>query len=748
MPKLSLTLKITTFFIGVSIVTLLFLYMVFYNLFETRLLEAEKRKAELIAQTIEPTLALNHYFGLKDESIQLLQQTLKHQAVLGLEVTINTFMSWKKLPVESDIITINYPIQDSMDKHQTGNITLHYTKEDLTKSLKEVQTTILIYLTLLAVIFVIFALSTRYLLNPLQKIAKEVQTYQPGSSIDFSDIRKEKETQAITEAFKGMLGNIREYTALLERYKLSVDESAIVCRMSVHSIITYANETFCQVSGYDRQDLIGRSFNTLIHPDMSSQIFPAMQEQVRHKQIWKGTLKNLHKDGTAFYVKATMVPILDDHSEIIEVIGILHDITQIIKQQEQISRQTTDFITGLPNRTKLIEDIERLQAPKFALIALDDYNIIKDYYGVQIGNQTITETSHLIQEYLNREDIAIYKLASGEFGLLVGEQVSVDTFKKICADIIHKIDNYIVHAEENSFNISATSGLTFTPDNLLSNASLALMHAKKTRKSHVIFEDTDNLIHHYENNLMWTKKLKAALQEDRIKVFVQPIVNAQTLQTDKYECLVRLQESDGKIISPFFFLDIAKQSKQYHHITRSVIAQSFKAFAAIANVEFSINLSVEDMLHTETQQFLKEQLEHYNIAHRVVLEIVESEGIEEFQEITQCIAELKSLGCKIAIDDFGTGYSNFAYLMQLNVDYIKVDGSLIKEIHHDPNSHIISQTILNFAKELEIATIAEFVHNQSVQDHVTKMGFNYLQGFHLSEPFDIEQLVQNSRTTQ
>ena len=158
-------------------------------------------------------------------------------------------------------------------------------------------------------------------------------------------------------------------------------------------------------------------------------------------------------------------------------------------------------------------------------------------------------------------------------------------------------------------------------------------------------------------------------------------------------------------------------------------------------MDFSVNFSLEDLLHVPTIQFLKSKLDDSGLASRFVLEIVESEGIENFNEVSSFVADMKSRGCKIAIDDFGSGYSNFAYLLQLNVDYIKIDGSLIKGIDRDTNSQIITSTILDFSQQLEIATVAEFVHNQAVLDYVQNLGIDYVQGFHLGEPIPIETLI-------
>ena len=223
---------------------------------------------------------------------------------------------------------------------------------------------------------------------------------------------------------------------------------------------------------------------------------------------------------------------------------------------------------------------------------------------------------------------------------------------------------------------------------------------------------------------------------------MQPIVDSKSMNVDKYECLVRMIDDDGEgVIPPSLFLNIAKESKLYHQITEQVITIAFDVFSRVPDVGFSINLTLDDLLHTPTVSFLRSKLDESGLADRLMIEIVESEGIENFQEVREFVADMKGRGCKIAIDDFGSGYSNFAYLMELNVDCIKIDGSLIKTMDQDKNSKIITSTILDFSRQLEITTVAEFVHNQAVLDYARNMGIDYVQGFYLGEPEPIESLV-------
>lgn len=150
--------------------------------------------------------------------------------------------------------------------------------------------------------------------------------------------------------------------------------------------------------------------------------------------------------------------------------------------------------------------------------------------------------------------------------------------------------------------------------------------------------------------------------------------------------------------------------------------------------DFSVNLSVEDLLDEGIVEYIKHNIEYYNVSKKIVFELLETEGIENYEEVSSFISQMKLLGCRVAIDDFGSGYSNFDYLLQLNIDYIKIDGSLIKNLDQDNNAHIVVETIVDFAKKLNITVIAEYVHNEAVYEKVKELGIERSQGFFLDIP--------------
>ena len=196
---------------------------------------------------------------------------------------------------------------------------------------------------------------------------------------------------------------------------------------------------------------------------------------------------------------------------------------------------------------------------------------------------------------------------------------------------------------------------------------------------------------------------------------------------------MRIKKEDGSYYLPHEFLHVAKHSKLYSKLSMSLIQKAFETFQ-ISSSGFSINLSYLDMTNIVTTTFIIEKLEEFNVGPWVIFEILESDGIENYDAVSKFIEKVKSYGAKIAIDDFGAGYSNFERLAELRVDFIKIDGSLIRNIDKNDEMKIIVRTIVSFAKELGIKTIAEYVHSQSVLECVKEIGIDCAQGFHIGKP--------------
>jgi EAL domain-containing protein (putative c-di-GMP-specific phosphodiesterase class I) len=197
--------------------------------------------------------------------------------------------------------------------------------------------------------------------------------------------------------------------------------------------------------------------------------------------------------------------------------------------------------------------------------------------------------------------------------------------------------------------------------------------------------------------------------------------------------LVRLIDEDGKVISPFLFLEVAKKSRLYLEITKKVINKAIEKILE-KNISVSINLTLEDIEEKYMREFIMNKLSLLNDKSKVTFEVVESEDVRENELVKKFLAEIKLTGALIYIDDFGSGYSNFDYLIKLQPDGVKIDGSLIKNILEDRNSQIIVKTIVSFAKEMNIKTIAEFVENEEIFEYLKSLDIDYYQGYYFSPP--------------
>jgi EAL domain-containing protein (putative c-di-GMP-specific phosphodiesterase class I) len=276
-------------------------------------------------------------------------------------------------------------------------------------------------------------------------------------------------------------------------------------------------------------------------------------------------------------------------------------------------------------------------------------------------------------------------------------------------------------------------GIAIGSNKLLTHADIALHLAKEQKISYAFYEENANVEQVYRTNIAMTTAIHKALSEDRIVCHYQPIVDFVTGEIVKYETLVRMVGEDGAIIPPVQFLPVAKKTKLYPHITHAVLHQACHCFSKRSE-EFSINLSIDDIEDAETVKYIMETMLATNTASRIVFEILESEGIENYESVVRFITEVKALGAKIAIDDFGTGYSNFEHVLKLDVDYIKIDGSLIRRVVEDSRHRIIVETIVDFAHKIGASTIAEFVSDEVIFLSLKSIGVDFSQGYFTGKP--------------
>ncbi len=393
-----------------------------------------------------------------------------------------------------------------------------------------------------------------------------------------------------------------------------------------------------------------------------------------------------------------------------------------------------DSLTGVPNRISLMESLQYAREGALLIINIDDFKEVNDFLGNAIGDKFLIQFATKLQKsFETYPNLLFARLNGDEFAIHIYEPITKEKLIGFIDTMLSVIEKMRFFHEETEVTISVTIGATLQMDSAIEKSDIALKLAKKESKTYLLYDESYSVEHAYKSNIEWVKKLKDAIAHDRLVPFYQPIFDNCTEEVVSYESLIRMRDIDGSIITPIHFLNISKKSKLYTKLTKIVIEKSCATFEHLPYT-FSVNLSFEDIINEEITSFIKERVTHYGVGERIIFEILESEGIKNYQEVANFIQQVHQMGCKIAIDDFGSGYSNYEHLLKLHIDYIKFDGSLIKNIDKDINAQIIVQTILDFAQKLNIGTVAEYVHSEAVFEYVKKLKIDRSQGFYLAQP--------------
>lgn len=523
--------------------------------------------------------------------------------------------------------------------------------------------------------------------------------------------------------------------SFLQSYKSTIDTNLIVTKTDLHGNITFANENFYKISKYTKDEVIGLKHNIVRDPQTQKKVYTQIWTTILRKKTWHGQLKNQAKDGSSYWVETAISPILDKDNNIVEFIAIRYDITEIIQKQESLTRMLyTDSLTGLKNRKALSRDKNENVQHSLVLINIDNFSQINNLYGEVFGNKVLIKFAQFLNDAIEQKDSCdIYRLGGDEFVVLSQERDPKILSKNI-EEIIRYLHDQPLQVDAQEITLSISVGISLEENKcLLETSSMALKLSKRDSKHITLYDETISLNKEYENNLKWVKAIKDAIKNDRVILYYQAIKDNKTDVIHKYETLIRLLDKDGNIFSPENFLEIAKQSKLYKDLTKIVIGKSFEYFKD-KNFDFSVNITIEDILDPEIYTFIIDSLKNSNIGPKVSFEFVETESIEKFEEVERFIKDVKSYGAKISIDDFGTGYSNFAYLMRLQADYIKIDGSIIKNIVNDKKSELLTSIIVSFAKEMNMKTIGEYVESEEIEKKLKELGVDKSQGYFIDKP--------------
>jgi len=400
-----------------------------------------------------------------------------------------------------------------------------------------------------------------------------------------------------------------------------------------------------------------------------------------------------------------------------------------------------DQLTGLKNRTALNELLVLNKKHVLILSDIKDFSVLNELYGVQIGNEVLKHIAAAFSDFGIKYGFKVFRIASDEYILYKEEEFfDADEYVDIL-ESLHKSINCLEISIDGVFDtikVDINSGIVFDHIASLEKAQMALKKTKRTTSPYMAYSKNVDTKEESETILQIKSSIRKGLEDQRIIPFFQPITDSKG-NISKYEALIRIIEfKDGikRIISPDSFIPVSKQNGFYTEISKRMIETSLLFFINKAE-KISINLSPGDLFNAEIMDTLIENIKKFDTPSKIVIEITEQDNVENFERFVHGINILRRLGVLIAIDDFGSGYANFAHILVIKPDYLKIDGTLVSKIITNSDTKILVKSIVSFAKELKIKTIAEYVENEEIFELLKAYGVDEFQGYYFGKPIDL-----------
>jgi len=401
-------------------------------------------------------------------------------------------------------------------------------------------------------------------------------------------------------------------------------------------------------------------------------------------------------------------------------------------------------LTGLPNALQLHEDVEKNGTHHSGmLISFVETNEVSSVLGGSVMDSLLLTITENVRQILPPSTV-LYLVEERDFFILFDQANETSLFtlaEKVLKQLNCSMEISSSCEKFQKVIISANIGIVHQVKNhrLIECSNDALIDAVELGQPWFLYRMGAGREKQLEDRYVWQNEMEQALKEDRVVPFFQPIYDNSQSKITRYEMLVRLIDKEGQVITPYFFLAAIKSTYLYKKMTCCMIEKGFSAFSK-REESITLNLCKSDLLDKGTVSFLMDSIARFGLQGRVTVEVVESDWIGYQDEVLEVLRYLRSSGVCIAIDDFGSGYSNFDQLLKMEVDYLKIDGTLIKAMFINDRALSMVEAIIALANGLGVPVIPEFVENEAMLDRLTELGCKYLQGYVIGRPVPIEDL--------
>ncbi len=533
-----------------------------------------------------------------------------------------------------------------------------------------------------------------------------------------------------------------------------------VITTDAHSVIDYINPVAEQLTGWRLEDAMGRPVEEVFrsfHEETCEPLENPLAQAIRRSRPIKSVRPMLliRKDGNELYVESTAAPIRGGETAISGAVLVFHDVSESRELNRRLSYHAShDILTGLVNRREFESRVERAlksaraREASYALcyIDLDQFKIINDTCGHGAGDALLGQVGALLKAKVRWRD-TLSRLGGDEFGILL-ESCSLDEAMRTAEAMREAVRNFRFTWEDRVFRLGASIGVVpITADNedvaaMLSAADSACQAAKEAGRNRVhSFAENDIELMRRRREMQWAARINTALEEGRFELYrmmIQPLQKEEP--GEHYELLLRMRDESGRTVSPADFIAAAERYNIMPAIDRWVIENAFRWLVSDSDEReklalCSINLSGQSFGDDKFLPFVIEQFHSSGIdASKICFEITETAAVANFSQANRFIHALKELGCKFSLDDFGTGLSSFGYLKHFPVDFLKIDGSFVREILHDPIDREMVRSINEIGHLTGKKVIAEYAENAEIIQMLTSLGVDYAQGYGVGQP--------------
>ena len=561
------------------------------------------------------------------------------------------------------------------------------------------------------------------------------------------------ELENIKQSLEGKRRIIQLLLQSERRYRDLVETSHdLIWATDAQRRFTYLNNAAVEILGLDPNDLLGRCFFDFeAQPShVSNRRFLALLKRKGEVRNYMSHLVSI--DGSDRWVGINARLARDDKGNLASIRGTARDVTEqhlAMLEIERLARH--DPLTDLPNRASLQHNIESaIKNGDFGAILfldIDHFKYVNDNFGHRAGDQLIIGIGSALRGAMHEFSGDLYRIGGDEFAIHLPAALRQEA-SRVAERALEAVRRY--HFQPSSgrriANLSASIGIALYPFHganiavLLSNVDIAMYQAKESgRNRYVLFDQVEGGVRSTHRRMHWAKKLRDAIDDDRLVLFSQPVVRCTDREPVHHEILVRMRDDDGKIILPGNFIELAESLGVIREIDMLVVRKLIEYLQAGGRINqklrYFVNLSrvsISDQSWIKT--FIAMLKETKVNPSQLVFEITETAAMSEIDVTLNFIRMLKEMGCRFALDDFGAGFSSFYYLKRFEIDYLKIDGSFIRDLSTDESNRVFVRALNDVAKGMHKQVIAEWVETPEALKLLIDMGIQYGQGFLFQQP--------------